>query len=150
MTIPEHPPGSGPPGQPPGQPQAFQPPGAAPGPPPGFQPPGPGYPSSGGTPLPPQVPGPDGLGIAALCVGIASLIFGCPCGLLGAPMAVAAIVLGVFSLNRLKTQPGRFADSTKTLAISGIVAGGVALVFGTVMTLVGAAGQIIGRTVSNF
>ena len=139
MKIPEHPPGSGPPGQPPN-----------PGPPPGFQPPGPGYPSSGGVPLPPQVPGPDGLGIAALCVGIASLIFGCPCGLLGAPLAVAAIVLGVVSLNRFKTQPGRFSDGTKPLAIIGIVAGGVALVFGTLMTVLGAAGQVLSQAVGRF
>ena len=85
------------------------------------------------------------MAIGALCCGIVSVIVGCPCGLIGAPLAIAAMVLGIITLNRFKVQPGRFSDASKPMAIVGIAGGGVALLLGAVMTVVGAAGQFLHR-----
>ena len=81
--------------------------------------PGTGY---GYQPAPPT----DGLGIAALIVGIASLVFACAYGvtLLGSP---AALIMGKISMNRIDRSGGTL--SGRGLALAGFVLG----IVGTVL-----------------
>jgi hypothetical protein len=128
-SPPPVPPPTGPPGGP-----GFAAPGATPPGPPTQQvpwgappPPGAGYPPPAGgfAPVPP--PGAfggmptkesNGLAIAALVVGLVSLFLCQPAG-------IVAIILGIMGLNRSK----QMAGNGKGLAIGGIVAGALAVVF---------------------
>ncbi len=111
------------------------PPSGAVPPPPGFGGPGYGPPPGGFTPAAPyaQAPasGSNGLAVAALVVGILSLLglfcFGVPGLLLG----IIAIVLGVLGIKKANTMPGQ---PQKGLAIGGIVTGAIGLLVGLAFT----------------
>ncbi len=73
--------------------------------------------------------------IAACACGGASVPLSCCCAFLGAPLAIAGIVLGIIGMSKLGKEPGRFADNSKILAIIGIAAGGVGMLL-TVASLI--------------
>jgi hypothetical protein len=114
------------------------PPGAVP-PPPGFGAPGatPGYgapPPGGFTPAAPFATSSGStsntLAIAALVVGILSLV-GIFCfGIVGFVLGLVAIVLGVLGLKKANATPGQ---PQKGLAIGGIVTGALGLLIGLVV-----------------
>ena len=68
--------------------------------------------------------------IISLVCGIVSLVCSC-CGWLSIILAVAAIVLGIISINK--------QENAKGMAIAGIICGGVGLVIAVVLLIVGAA-----------
>jgi len=120
------PPGYGPPpGAPPG---GFGPPGGPPGygPPPGGYGPPPGFGPPGGPPGM-MMGGPrfNPLAITSLILGILS-IPGCCCWFLGAPMAVAGLVLGIVGMGKIRSDPQQWKGSE--MAIAGIVCAGIGLV----------------------
>lgn len=108
------------------------------GPPPGFSPPPYGYgapPPMGPPPnpmnpmgpggYPPSPPGNNGLAVAALVCGILAIIPGCCCGLLGIPLSIAAVVMGLVAMNQINASGGM--QGGRGLAIAGLVCGGVAI-----------------------
>ena len=68
--------------------------------------------------------------IISLVCGIVSLLCSC-CGWLSIVVAVAAIVLGIISINK--------QENAKGMAIAGIVCGGVGLLVAVVFLIAGAA-----------
>ena len=70
------------------------------------------------------------LAIASLVCGIVSLLCSC-CGWIGIVLAVAAVVLGIISINK--------HEDGKGMAIAGIVCGGIGLVIGIIVVIMGAA-----------
>lgn len=68
-----------------------------------------------------------GLAIAALVLGISSIVVGCCMSYMGIPLAITGIVLGIVSL--VKKKPG------KGMAIAGIVTGSVAIVLIAIMLI---------------
>lgn len=129
------PPGYGPPGggPPMGGPPGYGPPPGGPpgyGPPPGggFGPPPGGFGPPGGPPGG-MMMGPGGqkfhaLAITSMILGILS-IPSCCCWFLGAPMAVAGLVLGIVGLGKIRQQPQLYKGGG--MAIAGIVCAGVAI-----------------------
>ena len=69
-------------------------------------------------------------GIISLVCGILALLCSC-CGWFGIVLAVAAIVLGILSINK--------GENAKGMAIAGIVCGGIGLLIGIVVLIMGAA-----------
>ena len=69
-------------------------------------------------------------GIISLVCGIVSLLCSC-CGWIGIVLAVAAIVLGILSINK--------QEDAKGMAIAGIACGGVGLLIGIVIVIIGGA-----------
>ena len=82
-----------------------------------------------GTPDPNEG-GSKALAIASLVCGIVSLLCSC-CGWLGIIVSVAAVVLGIISINK--------HEDGKGMAIAGIVCGGVGLIIGIVVVIMGSA-----------
>ena len=68
--------------------------------------------------------------IISLVCGIISLLCSC-CGWIGIVLAIAAIVLGILSINK--------EEDAKGMAIAGIICGGVGLLIGIVVLIMGAA-----------
>lgn len=141
--YPPSPPSYGPPGTEPygaATPEYPSIPYPAPAPPPPSYP-GAGYPGYAGAPAPvppidPYYSSPssinNGLAIASLATSIAGvpLLFAC---LIGVPLAIAAIVMGIVALNQIKQtqQQGR------GMAIAGIVIGAVTLAIPLLIYLIG-------------
>jgi Domain of unknown function (DUF4190) len=76
-------------------------------------------------PMPGQVPGgggTNGLAIGSMVSGIVSLLLFC-CTLLSGPAGIAAVVLGLVSLNQINQR----RQEGKGMAIAGIATGGAAL-----------------------
>lgn len=78
------------------------------------------------------------MAIIALVAGILSVL--CPCvpivgSTLGFLLSVAAIVLGIIELNKIKK--GESSEKGKGMSIAGIILGGVGIVFGIVLLVVG-------------
>ncbi len=130
---PPPPPGAQPPpgfGAPPPPPGAQPPPGFGAPPPPGLGGQAYGTPASGGfTPAAPYAQGPqsgsNGLAVAALVVGIISLL-GIFCfGIGGLVLGLIAVVLGVLGMKKANELPGQ---PQRGLAIAGLVTGGLAMV----------------------
>ncbi|MDO8589117.1 MAG: DUF4190 domain-containing protein [Armatimonadota bacterium] len=69
------------------------------------------------------------LGLASLIVGIAGIILGCCFPPIAFLAGIVAIVLGVMSMNA-ENRAGVVENSAKTLAIIGIVLGGLGCLFG--------------------
>lgn len=129
-TPPPPQPGAGQPGA--GQPGAGQP---APGPgqPPAYPQPGvTGYPTPGGQPgwaaqtAPPR----NGLGIAALVLGILSIPFALS-GFLGIILGAIGLILGIVALNRAK----RGEATNRGVATAGTVLSALGVVFGIAMAV---------------
>ena len=76
-------------------------------------------------PLPRNVtPGPPGIAIASLVIGLIGVMFGLVCAM---PVpGIIAIILGITALRQMKTAPN---PTGRGLAIAGIVMGGVNLAF---------------------
>ncbi len=86
--------------------------------------------------------------IISLVCGIVALVCGC-CGFcccggwLGVFLSVAAIVLGILSLNR--------EEGDKGMAIAGIICGSVALIIAIAMILIGSfLPDVDSRTIENY
>ena len=73
-------------------------------------------------------------GIISLVCGILAVLCSC-CGWFGIVLAVAAIVLGILSINK--------GEDAKGMAIAGIVCGGVGLLIGIIVIIMGAALQSV-------
>jgi hypothetical protein len=121
---PPPPPPPGPPGgyPPPGPPGGFPPPGPPGGFPPGGSfppPPGGGY---GGGPSSPQ----NGFGIAALVLGIVSIV--CCCVYAGIWAGIPAVILGFLGLK--KADAG--LATNKPLALAGLICGGIGILLSLV------------------
>ena len=74
--------------------------------------------------------GSKGFAISSLVCGIVSLLCSC-CGWLGITVSVAAVVLGIVSINK--------KEEGKGMAIAGIICGGIGLLIGIVSTIMGIA-----------
>jgi Na+/proline symporter len=83
----------------------------------------------------------DPLALASIGVGVFSLITCFCCGLFGLPFPIAAVVLGVLSMNRINKEPDRYTG--KNLAIAGIAVGAVSLVLTIVMIFVGVGANLM-------
>ncbi len=75
--------------------------------------------------------------IISLVCGIVSLVCSC-CGWLSIIVAVAAIVLGIISINK--------QENAKGMAIAGIVCGGAGLLVSVIILIVGA---VMGETINS-
>lgn len=86
-----------------------------------------GYPGYPGVPVPPPAPR-NGVGTAALIVGILAVLFSCTIigGLIG---GIAAVILGAVGLSRVK----RAEADNRGVAISGLALGGVAVLLSAAM-----------------
>ena len=71
------------------------------------------------------------LGIVSLVTGIMSFVPGCCCGLIGIPLALAAIATGIIGL--VMANQGKMGG--KPFAIAGLVCGGVYLLVFVVMMI---------------
>ena len=86
----------------------------------------------------------DGLAIGSTICGAVALLtepFGCCCFVghfVGFPLGIAAVVCGIFSLRRIKNEPGRYTG--QGLAITGLSLGGVALLIGVASVILLAVG----------
>ncbi|WP_158726358.1 DUF4190 domain-containing protein [Tomitella fengzijianii] len=111
---------------PPGQPGYPPPPGSVPPAPPGYGPYG--YPGQ-----PPTRPPRNGIGIAALVVGIIALLFGIIpfIGLGGIVLGVIGVVLGIVALSKVRSGD---ADN-KGVSIAGLVLSGLAILAGIVTSV---------------
>jgi len=131
------PPGGGGPGGPPGYGGPGGPPGyGGPGGPPGYgPPPGPMGPPGGYGP-PPGGFGPPGapfgmtpqfhpLAITSMVLGILAIPT-CCCGLLGAPLGVAGLVLGIVSMRKIRSEPQAWKGGG--MAMAGIVTASIGLI----------------------
>ncbi|HEY1955565.1 MAG TPA: DUF4190 domain-containing protein [Polyangiaceae bacterium] len=116
-----------------GPPPGFSPPPFGYGPPPGApippNPMNPGYPGG----MPPMQPANNGLAIASLVTGIVGLFPGCCCVVLGIPLSVGALVMGLVAMSQINRSQGR--QGGRGLAIAGAVLGGT----GTAMSIINAA-----------
>ena len=81
------------------------------------------------------------LAIISLIAGILSLIVSFCCGFLGFPFPIAAIILGLISLSKIKKDPENLKG--KGLAIGGIICGAVGIVLLVLAIILFGAGQII-------
>lgn len=98
-------------------------------------PPPPGYPpypypypyGAPGVPVPPQAPK-NGLGVAALVIGIISILLSCTIfgGFIG---GIVAVVLGIVGLRRVK----RAEADNRGVAIAGVVLGALAVLLSTLV-----------------
>jgi hypothetical protein len=98
----------------PWQPAGYGPPN---GPPPG----GFGLP---GAPFEPVIPRLHPLAIASMALGILGLPC-CCCGVLGLPLAIAALVLGIVSAARIRNEPQAWKGSG--MAVAGILTGSLGI-----------------------
>jgi hypothetical protein len=96
--------------------------------PPGGPPPNPMNPMGPMGPMgpPPQMgPRNNGLAIASLVTGILALFPGCCCGLLGIPLSIIALVMGIVAIMQINASQGQVGG--KGMAIAGTILGGVAV-----------------------
>jgi hypothetical protein len=92
-------------------------------------------------PPPPSAMGPSqSLAVWSMVLGLVSITLGwcCSFGLLTAPVAV---VLGIYALSQIKSDPGRYTG--KPLAITGIVSGGLYFVALAVIVLIYGLGILL-------
>lgn len=92
-------------------------------------------------PPPAMMAGPSqSLAVSSMVLGLVSITLGwcCSFGLLTAPVA---IVLGIYSLSQIKSQPTRHTG--KPLAIAGIVSGGLYFVLLAVIVLIYGLGILL-------
>jgi hypothetical protein len=80
------------------------------------------------------------MAVSSMVLGLVSITLGwcCSFGLLTAPVA---IVLGIYSLSQIKSQPDRFTG--KPLAIAGIVTGGLYFVALAVIVVIYGLGILL-------
>jgi hypothetical protein len=134
-----------PPPPPPGPPGGFPPP----GPPGGFPPPGPPGgpppydPAGGGFGMPPQKPQ-NAFGIAALVLGIVSIVVCCCYA--GFWAGIPAIILGYLGMK--KADQG--LATNKPLALAGLITGAVGLLLVIVLTILALTGAIDTSSWRNF
>ncbi len=137
--------GFGPPGGPPGG--GYGPPGGGYGAPGGgYGPPGGGYGPSGGGPFGPPgfgMPTTHPLAIAALVCGIISLPTACCCSFLSMPVGLAAVVLGILAMNKVKQEPHLYTGAP--LAIGGLVTGGLGLLLAILMLALGMSSYLMDK-----
>jgi hypothetical protein len=72
------------------------------------------------------------LALASLIVGAVGLLASCCAGFFVLPLGVVAIVLGVMAMNA-ESRAGNVVESSRTIAIIGIVLGSVACLIGVVV-----------------
>jgi hypothetical protein len=65
-----------------------------------------------------------GLAVASMVCGILAIVPGCCCGLFGMPLSIAALVMGLMSINQINASGGQLGG--KGMAIAGTVCGGIA------------------------
>jgi hypothetical protein len=87
------------------------------------------------------VPQTSPLAIGSLVCGILAILSGCCCGIIGLALGVAALVMGIMALRQTKAEPHAFSGGG--LAIGGIVTGAIALLFATVMLIIGAGSALV-------
>lgn len=68
-----------------------------------------------------------GLAIASMVVGIIALFPGCCCGAFGMPLPIAAIVMGIIAMSKIKVAPYQFKGGG--MAIAGIICASLALMW---------------------
>jgi hypothetical protein len=123
--------------------------------PPGFGPPPPGYgpppQQPGGYGPMPQIlmpppgqyvepPRTNGLAVASLVCGILAIVPGCCCGLLGIPLSIVAIVMGIVGMSQINASQGRYVG--KGLAIAGLSCGGAAVALDILGMMFNVADQV--------
>ena len=77
----------------------------------------------------------DPLAVISLVCGILAVILGGCCGLFGLPLALAAIVTGFISLNRIKADPEQYGGHG--LALAGVIVGAASIVLALLMFALG-------------
>ena len=129
-------------GPPPG---GFSPPPYGYGPPAGMPPPpnpmnpNPMNPMGGGPP--PMPMGNNGLAVAAMVCGILAIFPGCCCGLLGIPLSIAAVVMGLVAMNQINATGGQ--QRGRGMAIAGLVCGGIAIAMDVVSVVFNVSSQMM-------
>ena len=106
-----------------------------------YQSPAQSTPATWQPPPPPSVTGPSqSLAVWSMVLGLVSITLGwcCSFGLLTAPVAV---VLGIYALSQIKSDPRRYTG--KPLAITGIVSGGLYFVVLAVIVLIYGLGILL-------
>ncbi len=98
--------------------------------PPSYGPPGGGYAASSGSGGQPPPQTSNGVGIAALVVGIVALLISW-IPFLGLLLAIVALVLGIIGIRKAS----RGQATNKGMAITGVVTGGLALLIGAFFTI---------------
>lgn len=94
----------------------WQPAGYGPPPPGGFGPPG--------APFEPMVPRLHPLAVTSMALGVLGLPC-CCCGVLGLPFAITALVLGIVSAGKIRSEPRAWRGSG--MALAGIVTGSIGI-----------------------
>ena len=110
---------------------SYDPSGAVPPQPP---PPGPPYGA------PPAAPQNEMLAQVSLGTGIAALVMNCCCGWFSPLLGIAALVTGFLAIKKINESNGLLGG--KTLAIAGMVCGGLGIVLFGVMMAIGVSGAV--------
>lgn len=104
----------------------FGSPGGFGAPPPGAYPP-PGY------PFRPPLPQTEPVGVAATVTGVVGIATSACCSFIGIPFAIAAIVLGIISLVRIRNSPSRYTGKVWAWIGIAIGLGGILVLFLTLL-----------------
>lgn len=81
------------------------------------------------------IPPNDPLAIASLACGIAGIVLGWCCNLIGLPLSIAAIVMGIIAMNRIGAHPDQYRG--KGMALAGTIIGAAALILAILFIVFG-------------
>ena len=99
---------------------------------------GPMGPPMGFSPPPGRTPG---TAVASMICGILAIVPGCCCGLLGIPLSIVALALGIVSITQINASNGQLGG--KGMAIAGTVCGGVAVALDIAGMLLNVTSQVM-------
>jgi hypothetical protein len=91
--------------------------------------------------FPPGPPRNNGLAVGSLVCGILAIVPGCCCGFFGIPLSIAAVVMGLVSMNQINASGG--LQGGKGMAIAGTVCGGVAMAMDVLAVVFNVSSQLM-------
>jgi hypothetical protein len=83
------------------------------------------------------------MAIASLAVGVLSLPTSCCCTFFGAPLSVAAVVLGILAMSKINKEPHLYTG--KPLALGGIILGALGVAVLVLSIIFGMGNAIISQ-----
>ncbi len=83
----------------------------------------------------------NGLAIASMICGILAIVPGCCCGLLGIPLSIVALVMGIVAIGQINGSQGQMGG--KGMAIAGTVCGGVAVAMDVVAMVFNVGSEVM-------
>ena len=94
---------------------------------------------------PPLGPPPNhNMAVASMVCGILAIVPGCCCGLLGLPLSVVALTLGLIAINQINASGGQLGG--KNMALTGVICGGTAIA----INMAGAAFNVTNHAMRTF